>query len=327
MDASASASGLLLYSGSNTLSQFTWLDRKGKALTVIGEPGDWMNFDVSPDGRHIAAARGKTDGYDLWMLDTERGVSSRFTFLSGLNVWPVWSPDNRTIMFSSSAQGPLNLFRKDVTGAGIEQRVAPSRTAQFGTDWSRDGHFMLDNDIATGTGQDLWILPVMPDGRPPSEGKAWPYLRTPFAEWFGRFSPEPNPRWVAYQSDESGRIEVYVNSFPEAGRKIRISTDGGSYPQWGAPIGKDGRELFYVAPDNKLMMVNLKFVAGTVEPSAPHELFLLPTTKTASAGASPYEVAPDGNRFLVNATPQQASPPLTVIVNWPALLKKGAAAP
>ena len=327
-DASVSATGLLLYSASNTLSQFTWLDRKGKPLGVVGEPAEWGPFDFSPDGRTIAATRGQADGYDLWMLETERGVSSRFTFRPGISNFPVWSPDNRAIVFSSDASdASRNLFRKEVTGAGIEQRVTQSPNVQLVTDWSRDGRFLLYWEIAPGTGFDLWILPVMPDGRPVPDAKPKPYLRTPFNEWNGRFSPEPNPRWVAYQSDESGRYEVYINSFPAAGGKIRISTEGGAYPEWGGAVGKDGRELFYVSPDNKLMTVNLKFVRDSVEASVPHELFDLPAAEPQSSGWSPYQVTPDGNRFLVRATPQQASPPLTVIVNWPALLKKGQAAP
>ena len=324
MDASMSVNGVLLYSVSNSLSQFTWLDSRGMPQGVVGEPGEWSNFDVSRDGRRIAAARDRADGSDLWMLDTDRGVSSRFTFRPGLSLYPVWSPDGRTIVFSADA--PRNLFRKEISGAGMEQRIAQSPTTQLVTDWSRDGRSVLYFDIAPSTQFDLWVLPVTPDGRPAPDAKARPYLRTPFNEWQGHFSPEPNPRWVAYQSDESGRYEVYINSFPQAGSKIRISTDGGAFPQWGALVGKDARELFYVSPDSKLMMVTLKFVGDSVEPSGPHELFILPT-ETGSGAFSPYEVAPDGNRFLVRATPQQASPPLTVIVNWPALLKKGQAAP
>ena len=324
MNASASSNGTLLYSAANTLSQFTWLDRNGKPQGVVGEPGEWTTFDLAGDGRNIAAARGRADGSDLWILETERGVSSRFTF-SGLSAWPVWSPDNRTIVFSSAA--PVNLFRKQVTGTGMEQRLTDSPNTQLSTDWSRDGRLLLYNDISPSTHEDLWILPVMSDDRHAQDAKARPYLRTPFNEWDGRFVPEPNPRWVAYQSDESGRNEVYINSFPEAGSKIRASTDGGAYPEWGRSVGNDGRELFYVSPDNKLMLVNLKFVRDSVEPSVPHELFVLPAAEAISSSWSSYEVAPDGNRFLVRATPQQASPPLNVIVNWPALLKKGTATP
>jgi hypothetical protein len=124
---------------------------------------------------------------------------------------------------------------------------------------------------------------------------------------------------VAYQSDESGRNEVYIQAFPEPRGKFPISTGGGRFPQW----GPGGRELLYVSPDLKLMAVNLKLGADSVEPSTPRELFALPIVENSF---SPYEVASDGQHFLVRATPQQqAGQPLTLIVNWPALLKKGAA--
>jgi hypothetical protein len=144
-------------------------------------------------------------------------------------------------------------------------------------------------------------------------------LQTQFNETYGRFSPEDSPRWVAYQSDETGRAEVYIQAFPEPHGPTRISTTGGIYPQW----GPDGRELFYVSLDYKLMAVSLKLEPGSVQPkpSAPHELIALPVVGVFE----PYEVAPDGQRFLVRATSAQASRPLTVIVNWPALLKKAAA--
>lgn len=136
----------------------------------------------------------------------------------------------------------------------------------------------------------------------------------------GRFSPESPPRWVAYQSDVTGKFEVYIQSLPEPRGKVQISTGGGQYPEWGA----GGRELFYVSPDNKLMVASVKLGAESVEPSAPRELFTLPVTEI---GWSPYAATADGQRFLVRATPGQAGQPLTVIVNWPALLKKEAPAP
>ena len=151
--------------------------------------------------------------------------------------------------------------------------------------------------------------------------KARPYLRTPFSEAWGRFAPEKNPRWIAYQSDESGRYEVYVDTFPERRRKTPISVGGGWYPAW----GPGGRELYYISPDFKLMAVSVKLGNDIAEPSAPRELFRLPI---ANPDFMPFEPALDGKRFLVRATPQQAVPePLILIVNWTALLKRGAAEP
>jgi Tol biopolymer transport system component/predicted Ser/Thr protein kinase len=321
-NASVSAGGLLLYSASNTSSQFTWLDRTGKSLGVVGEPGEYSMVRLSPDGRRAAVSRERPGGSDLWLLEVERGVFSRFTFNSSTNLFPAWSPDGRTIVFESGVS--RNLYRKESSGAGSEQRITQSPNLENTSDWSRDGRFVLYSGLDSRTQRDLWILPVTPDGKPAAGAQPRPYLRTPFNEMSGRFSPESSPRWVAYQSDESGRYEVYVQAFPEPHGATRISTGGGQYPQWGPLSGGDGCELFYVSPDNKLMAVSLKLGADAVQPSTPRELFRLPVDDN---GASPYEAAPDGQRFLVRAGPQRAGQPLTVIVNWPALLKKGSPAP
>jgi Tol biopolymer transport system component len=317
MDAAVS-SGLLLYSDATPISQFTWFDRAGRRLGVLGEPGENTYVRLSPDGRRLAIVRTRPTGRDLWLQDTDRNIASRFTSTPGLKLSPVWSPDGLTIIFSSSL--PVNLFRKAVAGGGDEQRLMQSSNPQLSHDWSRDGRFVLYAEIAAGTGLDLWILPVTPDGKLAPDAKPMPYLRTQFNEWLGRFSPEPEPRWVAYVSDESGRFEIYVDAFPELRNKVPISTGGGTFPEW----SPDGRELFYLTPDSKLMQVSLKRGTDSIEPSSPRELFTLPV---AYDGFPPYEVAPGGQKFLVRATPvKQASRPLTLIVNWPALMKKATAA-
>ncbi len=179
---------------------------------------------------------------------------------------------------------------------------------------------MLYSELAPDTRQDLWVLPVTPDGKPEAQGSALagarPYLRTRFNEWQGRFSPEPSPRWVAYTSDESGRPEVYVQAFPEPRGKFQISTGGGNFPQW----SPDGRELYYLSADHKLMTAGLKLGANSVTPAKPRELFAV-----APSVMDPPVVTPDGKRFLLQV-PAGGSQQLEVVVNWPALLKKGASA-
>jgi Tol biopolymer transport system component len=202
-------------------------------------------------------------------------------------------------------------------GSGREERVWAAENRQVPTDWSKDGRLILYDEAAPDTGLDLWTLEVTPDGRPRPGAKPQPYIRAPYNQTGGRFSPDT--RWVAYQSDESGRWEVYVQSFPETHQKVPISTAGGRNPEW----GPDGRELFYVSPDNKLMAVAMKLGPGSVEPSLPLELFALPRD---TVGLSPYEVTADGQRFLVQVTTDKIEP-LTVIVNWRALVKRGAGAP
>jgi len=313
MNVTVSAGGLLLYSDSNNLGQLTWFDRTGKSLGVVGEPGDYSTFRLSPDARRVAASLTRPGSTNLWLLEVERGVASPFTLNFGQ--FPLWSPDGRTIVFSSG--GPIyNLSRKDSSGAGAEQRLTPSPNSQWANDWSRDGRWLLYTYITPDSQRDFWVFPVTPEGKPAPEATPRPYLRTPFIERAGRFSPEAAPRWVAYHSDETGRWEVYIQAFPEPRGVRQISTGGGRYPQWGADAG----ELFYVSLDNKLMLVNLKMGADTVEPSTPRELFPLPAMDT---GYCPYDTTLDGRRFLVRATPERgASQPLTVIINWPALLKE-----
>jgi Tol biopolymer transport system component len=221
-------------------------------------------------------------------------------------------------VFSSGV--PRNLFRTDSSGAGREERLFQSKSNHFALDWSGDGRLVLYYDATSVTQRDLWVLPVSPEGKAVAEAPPKPYLRTPFNESWGRFSREAPPRWVAYQSDETGRYEIYIRSFPEPRGKFQISTGGGQYPQWGAA----GRELFFVSPDHKLMAVSLRLGTDSLDASPPRELFALPSVDT---GWSPYDTASDGQRFLVRTTAGQAAPPLTVIVNWPALLKKGAPAP
>jgi eukaryotic-like serine/threonine-protein kinase len=160
------------------------------------------------------------------------------------------------------------------------------------------------------------------DGKLRGDVQPRQYLHTTFNESHGRFSPEPSPRWVAYQSDDSGPFEVYVDAFPEPRGKTRISTAGGAFPQWGA----GGRELFYVSPDNKLMAVSLKPAGDSLEPSAPRELFVLPPL-LPGINVNPYQATRDGQRFLVLTGNEHATQPLTVIVNWPALLNKGGRMP
>ncbi len=318
MNSAVSATGILLYSDSNPTSQLTWFDRSGKSLGVVGEEGEYSTFRLSRDGRRAVVSRDGPGVTDLLLVETERGVFSRFTSNTGTNIIPVWSSDGRTIVFSSG--NTRNLFRKEPSAAANEERITRSPSTQGATDWSRDGRFVLYFEIDSHSRTRLWILPVTLDGKPLAGSAPRLYLSTPFSEWWGTFSPEPSPRWVAYQSNESGRWEVYVQSFPEPRGETRISTGGGQFPQW----GPDGRELFYVSPDYKLMAVNVKLGADSVQPSAPRELFSLPATE---AVYSPFEVAPDGRRFLVRANAPRAARSLTVIVNWPALLKKSAAAP
>jgi len=239
----------------------------------------------------------------------------------GGGYFPQWSPDGRTLLFMGDALSAL--FRKDAAGALADERLAPSLAFCL-TDWSPDGHFVLETrrsavrrnaeleaDAAAGATQfDIWMLPVTSDGRLNPDAPATPYLQTAVDESLGRFSPGPKPRWVAYQSNESGRSEVYVQTFPQPRGPHRISTNGGTVPQW----GPDGRELFYRSGAGKVEVASLRLGADSIEVAGVRELFTLPQ------GVTDFAVAPDGRRFLVPVT-DPTPRPLTVVVNWPAMLR------
>ena len=303
---------VLLYSSFIPLRQFKWLDRTGTGAGLLGEPSSYVFIRISPDGRQVATIRTGTNNPDIWLVETERGVASRLTSGRGIHISPVWSPDGRTILFSGST--PFNIFRIPLDRAAVEERITESPNRQTVSDWSHDGHFIIYQEAAADTGYDLWVLAVTPEGRPAAGATPRPYIGAPFDQTQARFSPDD--RWVAYQSDESGRLEVYVQAFPEPRKKFQISTASGMFPQWKS----DGRELFYLSTDGKLMSVRLNLGADSQEVSVPHELFPLVSN---FAGIDPYVAAPDGQRFLTTV-PESGPEPLNVIVNWPSLLKKEA---
>jgi len=252
---------------------------------------------------------------ELWLMDLERHVfslfmpagSARSDFVGSA---ALWSSDGRLVLFTKQNA----IFRKDIADSGPGERVAEWPVVRRLCDWSRDGRYVLYESFDAETKRDLWVAQLAPDGRPAEGVQPKPYLRGPSSEWHGRFSPDQS--WVAYDSDETGRSEVYIASFPDARRRLQVTSGGGSFPQW----GPDGRELFYISGDGMLTVVGLKNVAGGLEPSPPRQLFPL-TARTYIA--SPFEVSPDGKRFLVH----QAEPNTTldVVLNWPLLLRKQAA--
>jgi Tol biopolymer transport system component len=314
---SASGAGVLAYGPTLGLSQFNWVDRAGNVLAGVGEPGRSFMFRISPDERQVVV-QPLRDG-NLWLLDATRGLPKRLTSGPVLRTHPIWSPDGGTVAFWTA--GPTSgIHRKPARETGDEEPLTQSPDRGLPTDWSGDGRWIIYYEPDQNGKYDLGIVPVTPDGKLRQDDRRRPYVRTPFNERFGRFAPGPRPRWVAYQSDESGQNEVYLDAFPEPRGKIRVSVAGGSFPQWRA----DGRELFYLSPNFKLMAVTVNETNDAIEASAPRELF---TIAEPGNYMSPYEVSRDGQRFLVLSAHEEASRSLTVIVNWPALLKKSAGAP
>jgi Tol biopolymer transport system component len=241
-----------------------------------------------------------------------RGLRTRFTFDPAAELNAVWSPDGGTIVFDSSRKGTSDLYRKRSNGTGNEELLYADSLRKLPTSFSPDGKFLLYYTTnVPKTGFDIWVLPD-PLG-PPGVSKPYPFLRTRFNEFFGQFSPDG--KWVAYQSDETGRYEIYATPFPGPGGKRQISTGGGQYPRWRS----DGKEIFYATETGRLTVAEVMQKGDSLEVGNVTPLFVVPL---ASIGY-PYEVSADGQRFLVIASPEQSkSPPLTLVQNWMAALKR-----
>jgi Tol biopolymer transport system component len=309
--ASVSTDGTIVYHPSAIRTyQLTWYGRDGKSLNAVGPPDAYVGPRISPDGRRVAVRlRG-----DIWQMELARGILTRVTF-QGRNIAdPFWSPDNQRIALSMSANASGNptLFAKSASGTGSEEQLLDSRDTLAAQDWSPDGSAMLysmqSNDL-TSQALDLWILPLTGDKKP------IPFVTTPFVEGRGQFSPDG--KWVAYTSNESGRNEVYVQSFPVSGAKWQISNGGGDWVRW----RRDGKELFYVAPNRELRSVTIAGAPASPEFETSKVLFVLPVTLTQQGGQQvpySYDVMPDGQRILALVPTAAERPPLTVIVNWQA---------
>ena len=306
-----SNNGVLAYRGNVALNgQLTWYDRGGKQLEKVGVAGDFLGFSVSPDQKEIVASRLdlETGSYDLWITELGRGTSSRFTFDPTNETFPVWSPDGARIAFASNKNGTTDLYAKMANSSSGDQLLFKSTNLKAPNDWSADGQTILYNDFDPKTSSDLWVLPLSGDPKPS------PVMQTPFGETNGRFSPDG--KWIAYESTESGPGQIYLQGYP-SGSKTQVSTEGGFQPRWRA----DGKELFYIGPDKKLMAVDIKTDGGEVHVGTPRALFELRVSNLP--GPPYYDVSRDGQRFLINVAGEETSPtPMAVVMNWNAGLRK-----
>ncbi len=300
-----SETGSLVYTSGGpggSEDMLVWVDRKGTSRPLGTSPRSFVHPQLSPDGQKLALDIREAGG-DVWIHDLVRGTLTRLTFDPGEEETPIWSPDGKRVAFTASRAGqPRSIFWKPA-GGGAEELLATAPHHLHLTSWSPDGRFLLYYQMAPNTGQDIWLLPLEGDRKPR------PMLQTPFNESDAKFSPDG--RWVAYVSDETGRNEVYVQAYPGPGGKSQISTEGGTEPAW----ARSGRELFYRNGD-KMMAVTLEtkpgFTAGT-----PRLLFQGQYEPT-------YDVAPDGQRFLmIKAGAQGAAPvQLQLVLNWFEELKR-----
>jgi Tol biopolymer transport system component len=309
-----SENGVFVYQsgGAGGNSELVWFDRSGSRLSALGTPADYQRPRISHDGRRVAVdiVDPATSRADVWIFDVARNVSTRLTFGPADNTSPAWSPDDDRVAFTSNRNGIGDLYEKSSAGTGEDHPdFVDATTFKTLSDWSRDGTLLLYHGISrlTKTGWDLWTYSLI-DKRPNL------FLSTLATEWHPVFSPDG--RWVAYTSDESGRYEVYVQPFPARGGKWQVSPEGGNQPIW-AP---DGKELFYMSPDNKLMEADVSGTPATFQAGSPRVLF---ETRLKGLLGRRYDVSPDGKRFLINSMIGEVKGnPMTLVENWAAELEK-----
>ena len=308
---SVSDNGALAYQRSTPGSQLVWFDRQGKRLGTAAPAADYNTVCLTADDKRIVydLADPVSGSIDLWALDVAGDRPSRLTFNPAVDFYPVCSPAGQDVVFGSLREGPPNLWRLMISAPGSEQAVLRSPAPKIPTDWSRDGRLLMYNVANPKTGWDVEVVPL--SGGPPRVVAA-----TSADERNGRLSPDG--RWIAYTSNESGSFEVYVQPFPTTGAKWQVSKGGGQQPQW----RHDGRELFYITPDKKLVGVAVRagsdFATGEARALIDTRIVAWERSNQQSCQ---YAVTADGERFLVNNATDSILP-ITLVLNWTAALSK-----
>jgi Tol biopolymer transport system component len=300
---STSQNGVLVYrSATSENLQAVWCDRQGKRVATVGEPRAYRQFTLSPDEKRIAAhMAGPNNKDDIWLLDLTSGILSRVTSDPGRVDGAVWSPDGRELIFSSSRGGLPNLYRK-IVGGGDDRLILKSGESNYAEQWLKDGSLLFLND----GGKSFLRLQYGADAKPET------LLKTEYNKDEPRVSPDG--RWVAYNSLESGRWEVYVASFPAFADRRQVSGNGGVQGYW----AKNGKELFYLALDGTMMFVPIK-PGERLETAVPQILFQ--TRVPVFPTRDQFAVTNDGQRFLLVEPIETETKPLTVVVNWPVAAK------
>jgi len=292
------------------LSRLAWFDRTGREVGGIASAGMYVSPRLSPDGRQLAVAKLEQGAVppDIWFFDTRLGTGTRSPMpFPDLN--PVFSPDGKRIYFGNTSEGKWNIFQRDVSGARGPTPLMPPTRPRWDCDVSPDGSVLLYQEFSAATRGDLKVMSLT------GEPRARDYIASPFEDAEGAFSPDG--RRVAYVSDESGRKEVFVASFPDPSQRIRISSDGGTQPRW----RRDGRELYFVSKGETIMAV--PFDPATGAPTAPPARLFDAPISYAFGSHVPlrYDVAPDGRFLIIVRASKDPPPPLVLVLNWQAALK------
>jgi Tol biopolymer transport system component len=316
---SIASSGRVVYLPPLAPYQLTWIDRQGRPTATVGDPGWFINLDLSPDGKRVAAsggpplAPGARLNIDIWVIDLSTGHATRLTDDPGGEFDPTWSPDGSRIAFTSNRPhvdlfGPFGLFMRASDGTGKDVELVKGTALGWGIsnpDWSRQNVLVYNKGAGIGLGADIWTLP-MSGTRTPT-----PFLATRFNERSGTISPDG--RMIAYDSDVSGRSEVYVRPFPRGEPALPVSRDGGRFPRWGG----DSSEIFFLSPDSSMMVARVDSNTGAPT-SDPVRLFT--AQLQPGNGNHLYAVDQDGQRFLIPIAP--APEPLRVVLDWRAMIAR-----
>jgi eukaryotic-like serine/threonine-protein kinase len=295
----SAAGDLVAYRHGVHQQQLAWVDRAGGVVGVVQMPAEIFNPRVSPDGSHLLATSSVTTNPGLWMANLSR---TEFERLETDAIAPLWSPDGARIAFT--ARGGSDLLIRSLATGGSRPLIVGG-AVKILNDWSPDGGHIVYSQIDDRTRMDLWGIRV-------ADGTPFPILATPFNEMQARISPDGN--WLAYVSDESGALEVYVQRYPQLGDRYRISAGGGGQPQW----RRDQSEIFYIAPDHMLVAVPVEQGEGLTF-GTPRRLFRAPVAHGPDGARDNYAATPDGGRFLVDGSiGSGADAAITVVVNWPA---------
>ena len=314
----ASQNGILAYVGGAGSSgwQLAWFDAAGDRMGTIEGTRFSRSPHFSPDGKEFAVAIGDlpANNLDIWLFNLARGTRRRLTFAENEIFSPVWSPDGTKLAYFSTRNGKYSLEEKSTDGSRPSQPLIEDTSLEEVPDsWSPDGRYIAftRSDTRGESASQIWILPLLGNRKP------FPFLNSDSDESEASFSP--NGKWLAYVSDESGRREVYIVPFPKPDGRWQVSTEGGEGPRW----RRDGKELFYVSPANKLMAVKVLESGEGLSIGSPRALFQTNPPESLWAGWR-FDVTADGKRFLVvTRQPEQSSAePVTLVVNWPALLKQ-----
>lgn len=304
---SVAQDGTLIYQGSSGRSGrsiLVWRDRTGQRLSTIGqEQASMMHPALSPDGNTVAVKSVDNGDGDIWLHDAGRGTKTRLTFDPAAEDHAAWSSSGKEISFYIEGGEPDDIYSKPADGSGEAVSLPTGEGADRAPDWSRDNRY-----LSYWAGQDLWYIERKSDG---SFSDPIAYLKTAADERIPKFSPDG--RYVAYCSQESGRWDVYIRSFPDGGGRRQVSINGGDQPRW----RHDGKELFYVEGDTVLMAVSVS-TEGNLTVGKPERLFESQDLRVGSPAPN-YDVSADGQKFVTIAPAGEETdqpPVIRVVKNW-----------